>query len=342
MTATMPSVDGFDGIDGLSGVQKVAVFIMSLDRQRAARVLRELSTEDVAAVARELERVGYVTAPTIDGVIDDFARTAERQRGDVRVTHQDVRELIELSLGPIAAAELFGRVEHGRFGFLAPFEIETLVSMLADEHPQTVAVVLAHLRPERAARVLAGFDEEAQRDLGIRVATMERTNPAAIDAIEHRLHDRAQTLLAELAEERVGGAEGLIALLTRSDKATERVVLAELEQIDPELADEVRAKLFTFEDIVTLDDRAVQQILRQVDTRGLAVALKGADETTKTKVLKNMSSRAAENLMEEIDLLRGVRAAEVALARTEVVKVIRTLEDSGDIVIDRGLDDVVD
>lgn len=327
---------------GLNGVQKVAVLLMGLDRTRAARLLRELAPDEVAAVARELERTAYVAAPTIDGVIEDFARSAIAQRGDIRVTPADVRELLEMSLGEAGAAEIFGQTDARRFRFFDTFEIPALIALLADEHPQTIAVVLAHLNPERAARVLAGFDEERQRDLGIRIATLERSNPAALDAIEAALEDRARTVLAEQAEHRVGGTEGLIAMLTRSDKNTERAVLAELERIDPAMAEEVRSKLFTFEDIVTLDDRAVQQILRQVDTRGLAVALKGADEATRTKVLTNMSSRASENLLEEIDMLRGIRAADVAVARAEIVKVIRSLEDSGDIVIDRGIDELVD
>lgn len=326
----------------LNGVQKVAVLLMGLDRARAARLLRELSPDEVAAVARELERTQWVSAPTIDGVIEDFARTAMSQRGDVRVTPDDVRELLEMSLGEEGAREIFGETEERRFRYLDEFDVASLITLLDEEHPQTIAVVLAHLAPERAARVLAGFPEERQRDLGIRIATMERTNPAALDAIERALGERAEAMLAEQAEARVGGTEGLIRMLTRTDKNTERAVLAELEMIDPQMAEEVRAKLFTFEDIVTLDDRAVQQILRQVDTRGLAVALKGADDEVRTKVLKNMSSRAAENLLEEIDMLRGIRAADVAVSRAEIVKVIRTLEDAGDIVIDRGFDELVD
>lgn len=337
---TMMTPEGTDA--GLNGVQKVAVLLMGLDRTRAARLLRELAPEEVSAVAQELERTAYVAAPTIDGVIEDFARSAIAQRGDVRVTQADVRELLELSLGEQGAAAVIGQSDARRFRFLDAFDVPTLLEILVDEHPQTIAVVLAHLSPDRAARVLAGFDEERQRDLGIRVATMERTNPAALDAIETALEVRAEALLAERGENRVGGTESLIAMLSRSDKNTERAVLAELEQIDPAMAEEIRAKLFTFEDIVTLDDRAVQQILRQVDTRGLAVALKGAEEATRSKVLKNMSSRAAENLLEEIDMLRGVRAADVAVARAEIVKIIRTLEDSGDIVIDRGIDELLD
>lgn len=332
-----------DLTEDMPGVRKVAVLLMSLDTDRAAKLIRELDPDDVAAVAVELEQMKNLAAPTIDGVIEDFARTAAERRGDVQGGAGYVRHLLEISLGADGAAEVYDQLGgNERFAFLQNFDIPTLVTMLADEHPQTIAVVLAHLAPDRAARILGGFEEAVQCEIGIRVATMERTNAAAVDAIEAALRERADELLAQQSDGSVGGVESLIAMLTRSDKATERAVLAELEQIDPEMAEEVRAKLFTFEDIVSLEDRAVQQILRQVDTRGLAVALKGVEEVVRNKVLGNMSSRASENLLEEIDMLKGIRAADVKEARTEIVKVIRTLEDSGDIVINRGIDDLVD
>ncbi|MFN8051658.1 MAG: flagellar motor switch protein FliG [Acidimicrobiales bacterium] len=331
------------GTAEMSGVRKVAVLLMSLDTDRAARLLRELESEDVAAVVAELQQLNDLEAPTIDGVIEDFARTAARQRGGARGGSDFVHRLLVASLGPDGADGVYELLEdHRRFGFLDAFDVPTLVTMLADEHPQTIAVVLAHLAPDRAARILGGFEEAVQCEIGIRIATMERTNAGAIDAIESALRLRAEAILAEKSAGGVGGVESLIALLTKSDKATERAVLAELEQLDPAMAEEVRAKLFTFEDIVTLDDRAVQQILRQVDTRGLAIALKGTEEVVRDKVLKNMSSRASENLLEEIDMLKGIRAADVKDARGEIVKVIRTLEDSGDIVINRGIDELVD
>lgn len=329
--------------DDMTGPRKVAVLIMSLDETRAAKLLRELDPADVAAVVAELEQLEHLPAMTIDQVIEDFARTAVERRGGAHHRNGYARQLVEMSLGADAAAEVYDHLEpQERFGFLQPFDVPTLVTMLGDEHPQTIAVVLAHLAPDRAARVLGGFDEAVQCEIGIRIATMERAHAAAIDAIEDALRLRADELLARQSETSVGGVEGLIALLTRSEKATERAVLAELEQLDPEMAEEVRAKLFTFEDIVTLDDRAVQQILRQVDTRSLAVALKGIDDEVRDKVLRNMSSRASENLLEEIDMLKGIRAADVKDSRGEIVKVIRTLEDAGDIVINRGIDDVLD
>ena len=342
MTAGASSAIAEVGED-MPGVRKVAVLLMSLDTDRAAKLIRELDPDDVAAVAVELEQMQHLGGTTIDTVIEDFARTAAEQRRDVRGGSEYVRRLLEISLGADGAAEVYDQLGgRERFGFLATFDIPTLVTMLSDEHPQTIAVVLAHLAPDRAARILGGFEEPVQCEIGIRVATMERTNAAAVDAIEEALRERADGLLAQQTEGGVGGVDSLIAMLTRWDKATERAVLAELEQIDPEMAEEVRAKLFTFEDIVSLDDRAVQQILRQVDTRGLAVALKGVEDVVRNKVLGNMSSRASENLLEEIDMLKGIRAADVKEARTDIVKVIRTLEESGDIVINRGIDELLD
>jgi flagellar motor switch protein FliG len=170
---------------------------------------------------------------------------------------------------------------------------------------------------------------------------MDRSNAASVDAIEENLARRAAALQADADDDAVGGLKGLIALLTKSEKSVERAVVEALEALSPEMADEVRANLFVFEDIITLDDRAVQQILRQVDTRELAVALKGAADDVAHKVKSNMSSRAAENLVEEIEMLPPTRAADIKEARAAIVRVIRMLEDQGDIQINRGVDDFV-
>lgn len=327
----------------LSGARKVAVLLMSLDPERAAQLIRQLTPDEVGSVVVELGQLEHLDSAMIDEVIEDFARTANDRRGAVDGGSGYARQLLELSLGSDGADQIFQRLSAAnKFQFLASFDVATLVTMLSEEHPQTIAVVLAHLAPDRAARVLGGFDEAVQCEIGVRIATMERTNPTAVEAIESALRERAEEMLALREEGGVGGVESLIAMLSRSDKATEKAVLAELEKLDPEMAEEVRAKLFVFEDIVSLEDRAVQQILRQTDTRELAVALKGVDDVVRDKVMNNMSSRAAENLVEEIDMLKGIRAADVKEARTAIVKVIRALEDSGEIVINRGTDDLID
>ena len=301
---------------------------------------RELDDDEIEAVLLEITRMEDLDGSLVNGVVEDFARTANQRRDMLEGGLPYARRLLEVCVGESGAEAMLGRlVVAPRFDFLAAISPATLVTFLADEHPQTIAVVLAHLVPDRAARVLGALDEAVQREVAVRIAKMERTNPAALDAIETALRRKADDLKAAASEGSVGGIEHLIALLARSEKTVERAVVEELEQIDAEMAAEVRAKLFVFEDIVTLEDRAVQQVLRQVDTRGLAVALKGVPDEVRAKVTSNMSSRAAENLEEEISLLGTIRSKEVNEARTAVVKVIRDLEDSGDIVIDRGLDD---
>ena len=326
----------------LTGARKVAVLLMSLDTDRAAQIIRQLSPDEVGAVALELGQLESLDPAVIDDVIADFAYTATSQRNVVAGGEQFARQLIEASLGSDGADEVYGRlVTTTRFEFLNRVDVPTLVGLLGSEHPQTIAVVLAHMLPDRAAKVLSALEEEVQCEIGVRIATMERTNPAAVDAIESALRARTEEMVAASSDEAagVGGVESLIALLSRADKATEKAVLAQLEALDPEMAEAVRERLFVFEDIVSLEDRAVQQILRQVDTRGLAVALKGVEDVVRNKVMSNMSSRAAENLVEEIEMLRNIRAADVKESRSEIVKVIRALEESGDITISRGSDD---
>jgi flagellar motor switch protein FliG len=324
----------------LSGVRKVAVLLMSLGPERASTLLREFDDQDIEAVLVEITQMEDLDHEIVDEVVEDFARSATDRRGMVEGGLPYARRLLEVCVGGTGADAMLDRlVAAPRFAFLDSLKPAELVSFLAEEHPQAIAVVLAHLTPDRAARVLGGLDEAVQREVAVRIATMDRTNPAAIDAIEAALSRKTDELQAAAEIDTVGGVEHLIALLSRSEKTVEKAVVEELELVDAEMAEEVRAKLFRFEDIVSLEDRSVQLVLRQVDTRGLAVALKGASDEVSSKVFTNMSARAAENLEEEISLLGNIRNKEVNEARTNVVKVIRQLEDSGDIVIDRGLDD---
>lgn len=327
-------------VTAMTGARKVAVLLMSIGTERAARVLRQLDPEEMAAVLAEISEIGDLQSAVIDDVIEDFAHTATDRRSKLEGGPERARELLEASVGAEQAAQMLdGMNVAPRFAFLLNLPMARVGELLREEHPQTAAVVLAHLEPVKAARVLSGFEEPAQRDIALRIATMDRGHAAAVDAIEEHLARRTEELLSVSEEDSVGGVKSLIAMLAKSEKAVERAVVEELEAFDAEMAEEVKANLFVFEDIVTLDDRAVQQILRNVDTRELAVSLKGVDEEVSRKVLSNMSSRAAENLLEEVEMLPSMKAAEIREARTSIVKVIRMLEDQGDITISRGGDD---
>ena len=199
-----------------------------------------------------------------------------------------------------------------------------------------IALVLAHMHPDHAAMVMGGLPEQLQSDVAMRVATMDRTSPEVISQVEQVLERRLSSVIQSSDMSAAGGVQPLVDILNRSDRATERLILEGLETKDPELAEEVRSRMFVFEDITTLDDRSVQLVLREVDAKQLAVALKGVRDDVRNKIMRNMSTRASTNLAEEIDLLGPVRLKTVEEAQGDIVRVIRALEEAGQIVITRG------
>jgi flagellar motor switch protein FliG len=216
-----------------------------------------------------------------------------------------------------------------------------LITFLGDEHPQTIALVLAHLSPQQSALVLSGFEQRVQADIALRIALMERAPPDVIRLIERELDRRMSTMIGPQELSAVGGVGPLVAIINRADRGTERMILEGLESLSPELAEQVRAQMFIFEDITTLDDKAIQLVLRNIESAVLALALKGTSTVVREKIMRNLSTRAAENLAEEIELLGPKRLSEVEEAQAKVVTEIRALEQSGQIVILRGNDETL-
>jgi flagellar motor switch protein FliG len=330
----------------MSGSRKVAVLLMSIGPERAAAILRQLAPDEMSEVLREITTLEDVDSNVVNAVIGDFAVTASTRRDAIPGGTSFARDLLLRSVGEQQAAEMLSELGlapvSDRFVGLSALSLDELTELLAAEHPQTIAVVLSHLRPEQAAGVLARLDPAIQQTVAIRIATMEATPASAIDAIERSLERRVAEMSVETEHTgpAIDGVQRLIDVLVRSNKEIEKLIVEGLALHDEELAEEVRAKLFVFEDIVKLDDRAVQQILRQVDSRELAIALKDVAPAVEQKVMSNMSSRAAENLRDEIEVLPPLKKTQVAESRTAIVKIIRTLEESGDIVISRLSDDL--
>lgn len=330
----------------LSGPQKSAVLLMSLGTERAARVLRQLDEDEITAIVAEVTQLRDVPADVVDEVLDEFEVTSRARRHLATGGIDVARELLEASLGADRTGEI---VERLSMSFVsAPFECvrrvdpRMLLSFIRDEHPQTIALVLAHMQPESAAMVLSGLPEATQRDVAVRVALMDRTSPDVVAVVEGELERRLSSFAQPGDLSSAGGVQSLVEVLNRSDRATERLIFDGLEEHDADLADEVRSRMFVFEDIVSLDDQAVQQILRRVDSKDLALALKGVRNEVRTKVTANLSQRAAESLDEEIALLGAVRLTAVEAAQGEVVRVIRQLEDAGDIVLARSGEEFVE
>ena len=330
----------------LTGAQKAAVFILHMGKQRSASVLRSMREAEVAEIMAEVARMRTVNSTLVEEVVGEF-----REMADAKVTVtagglERARTLLEESLGGDKATEILDRVTASLielpFEFLRRADPRQVLSFIADEHPQTIALVLAYMTPDQAAMVMSGLAEDLQRDVAMRLAVMDRTSPEVVAHVEQMLERKLSSVLQPSELSSVGGVQSLVDILNRSDRATERLILEGLENKDSELADEVRQRMFVFEDIAGLDDRSIQLVLRQVDSKELAVALKGVRAEVRTAITRNMSERAGANLVEEIALLGAVRLKTVEEAQGAIVRVVRALEESGQLVLVRSADEFVE
>jgi flagellar motor switch protein FliG len=325
----------------MTGLRKAAVLLVQMGKEDSARLLGQMRESEVEELTAEIARLGAVEAIVADEVVAEFHSMANTK------THTGgldfARDVLEASLGEERAAQIVGKLSMSLtdmpFGFLNNAEPRQVLSFVQNEHPQTIALVLAHLHAGLASQILSGLASGLQSDVAHRIAVMDRTSPEIIRQVEASLERRLSSVIQPSELSAVGGVQPLIDIINRSDRATERLIMEGLEGRSPELAEEVRRRMFMFEDVVLLEDRAVQLVLRQVETGDLATALKGVAEEVREKVVANLSERARENLAEEIDLLGPVRLRQVEEAQAKVVKVIRSLEESGQIEIQRGDDD---
>lgn len=317
--------------------QKAAALVVAVGSQAAASLLQFLSEEEVEALAAEVAKIGRLRPETIDSVLDEVATEAAAQRLLAAGGIEYARELLtewKGSRGAEIIDRLMANLHVTPFSFVRDIDSEQLVHILKDEHPQTVALILAHQPASYAARVLAGFDASRQADVAFRVGTMGRTSPDVIARVEEALRSKLGNVSSAEISMR-GGIEDLADVLNNTDRTTEKSILERLGRIDPELTEKVRALMFVFEDLVTLDDRSIQRVLQEVESKELALAMKGVPAQVNEAILRNMSQRAAETLTEELELLGAVRRADVEGAQSRIVAGVRRLEEAGEIVIAR-------
>jgi flagellar motor switch protein FliG len=327
----------------VSGLRKAAILLVQMGRDEAAKVLSHMKESEVEEVTAEIVRLGAVESDLADEVLAEFHDMATAHRYVGQGGMDFARELLEASLGRERAAEIVGRLNTAfmdvPFGFLSQADPRQVLSFLQDEHPQTIALVLAHIPAIQASQILSGLAADLQADVAHRIAMMDRTSPDIIRQVEATLERKLSSVLQPSDLSSVGGLEPLVEIINRADRATERMILEGLAERSPELAEEIRSKMFMFEDITSLDDRSIQLVLRQVETNDLATALKGVRDDVRQKVMTNLSERAADNLSDEIEMLGPVRLRTVEESQAKIVQAIRTLEESGQIVIRRGDDD---
>lgn len=338
--ATPPPVDL---LRGMSGRQKAAILVLQLGKDESAKVLGHLNEAELEDLSTEIARIGTVNPDIASAVLAEFAAMLASGAMGARGGMDLARELLYAAVGEERAAEILERLSQSfvelPFSFMQNLDARQIVSFLSDEHPQTIALVLAHLPAGLASAVLAGFGRDLQADVAHRIAIMDRTSPDLIRQVESALERRLGSLGMNADLSTVGGLRPLVEIINRADRSTEKMILEGLEERDPDLADQVRAQMFMFEDIISLDDKSIQLILRQVQVNELATALKGVSDTVKDRVLRNMSERAAANLIDEGEMLGPVRVHIVEEAQQSIVRIIRQLEESGQIMVGRGDED---
>jgi flagellar motor switch protein FliG len=326
----------------LTGRQKAAIVLVAIGQRASAEVFRHLRPEEIDELTLEIAALGAVSQELKQRCVEEFYETALAQNYITEGGLTYARGILEEALGPDRAAEVLGRLSQAiqvtPFEFLRRTDAAMILNVLSNEHPQTVALIMAYLPPDTAGQVLSSLPPEQQSEVATRLALMDRTNPEVIREIELVLERKLSSVINQDFTT-AGGVKSLVEVLGKVDRPTEKTILESLEEQSPELADEVRRLMFLFEDIVLLDDRSVQQVLREVDGKDLAVALKGQPENVQAKIFGNMSSRAAENIKEDLEYMGPVRVAQVEEAQQKIVAVIRKLEDAGQIVIARGGDD---
>ena len=334
--ATRPSAEA---TKSLRGIEKAAILLVAIGEERAGQIFRYLGENEVEALSLQIAKSQKVPNDVCRDVIGEAVDTVLAEDYIAEGGVEYARSILERSLGSSRAEEVIGRlaatIERRPFEFLRRTPPEQIYVFLRNESPQTIALVVANLHTTLAAQVLSQLEPEEQAEVARRVAKMAETRPEVVAQVEAVMKQKLSSIVAQ-DYAAAGGVKSLADILNHSDRTTERNVLDELAKTESELADEVRLLLFTFEDVVKLDDRSIQMVLKEVDQKDLAIALRGVSEDVRSRIFSNMSERGAELLKEEIDFQPPQRKRVIEEAQGRIVGVVRRLEEAGAVVISRG------
>ena len=329
----------------LSGVQKAAILFITLGPEVSSGILKKLPEAEIQKITYEIANITSVTSEQREGILNEFLQINKARDYIIEGGMDYARELLSKALGPHRANEILEKVseatqQYRPFSIARKADAHHLLNVITYEHPQTIALILCYLQPEKAAQVMAELPEETQSEVAYRIATMSTTSPMVIKEIEKVLESKLSSVVrTEMTT--LGGVETLVDILNQVDRTTERNITESLEREDAELADKVKSSMFVFEDIITLDDVAIQRILREVEAKDLALALKGCSEEVAEVIYKNQSKRAAASLKEDMEFLGPVRLMDVEKAQQGIVAIIRRLDEAGEIIISRGGEDAI-
>mgnify|MGYP003451870554 CR=1 FL=1 len=323
----------------LNGTQKAAVLLIALGPEKSAMIFKHLKEEEIETLTLEIANTRSVSPQDKEDVLNEFYQVCLAQEYIAEGGIGYAKDLLIKALGEDRANEVINRLTASLqvrpFEFVRKADPSQLLNFIQDEHPQTIAMILSYLAPGQASQIISSLPPDKQADVAKRIAMMDRTSPDVIKEVESVLERKLASMINQ-DYTIVGGVDAIVAILTMVDRGTEKHIMETLEIEEPELADEVRKKMFVFEDILLLDDRAIQRVMRDVDNNDIAIALKVANDEVKNVVFKNISKRLAAMIQEDMEFMGPVRMKDVEEAQQKIVGIIRKLEDSAEIVISRG------
>lgn len=327
------------GTEEYNGIQKAAILLIALGPEKSASIFKHLKEDEIEELTLEIANTRSVSPQTKESVLNEFYQVCLAQQYIAEGGIGYAKELLDKALGSDKAQEVITKLTASLqvrpFEFVRKTDSSQVLNFIQDEHPQTIAMILSYLSPAQSAMILGALTPEKQADVAKRIAKMDRTSPDVIKEVERVLERKLSSLINQ-DYTIVGGVDAIVGILNTVDRGTEKHIMESLEIEEPELADEIRKKMFVFEDILLLDDRAIQRVLRDVDNNDLAVALKGANEEVQNVIFKNLSKRLAAMIREDMEFMGPVRMKDVEEAQQKIVGIIRKLEDSAEIVISRG------
>jgi len=320
----------------LTGIERAAVLMLSLNEATAGALLKELDDQTVEDLTRELASISRVSTPVRDTIVHEFYDTVLASNWAAEGGLDYAKALLKSSVDPSVADRIIQQVSQSvqqtPFAFLQKAESDHLLTFIQDEHPQTIALIVSHLPYHKSAEILSGLPSQKQIEVVKRIANMEQTNPEVIREVEKGLENRLSNMLTQRLE-KTGGVDTVAEVLNLVDRSTEKGILEGLETDDPDLVESIRRLMFVFEDILLVNDKGIQSVLKEVDNDELALALKTASDELKEKIFKNMSERAMELIKEDMEFMGPVRVSDVESAQQRVVDVVRRLEEAGEIII---------
>ncbi|TYO95486.1 flagellar motor switch protein FliG [Desulfallas thermosapovorans] len=328
----------------LNGLQKTAILLISLGSDLSAAILKKnFHQEDIEKITQQISMMNTVPREVQEEVLEEFAQMLQAREFLMVGGPEYAKEMLQKALGDSKALEILEKVQrtikNRPFSTLRKTDPKHLLSFIRDEHPQVIALILTHLHSEQAALILSALSPEQQSDIARRIAITDRVSPEMMREVESILERKLS--MVEQSEQSLSGIKALVDIINRVDRGTEKTILEELEITDPELTEEIRKLLFVFEDIVKLPDSSIQRVLREVDPKDLARAMRASNEDVQERVFKNMSKRASDMLRDEIKYMGPVRLRDVEESQQRIVQIIRRLDESGEIIIARGGEDAI-